>query len=612
MNPHPPSLNVSQCFPGHSCGNPALFVLSEVVRTAGRPRRDNVNVRSIDGGTRRVGMGASASAPKLGGTSKGQRLNIKDIVERDTGAGPSTTDMIKSMEGNVRKVLKAKQTEYDRVMFALRKRRAELEKLELTLRDLKRDGEALGLEECPDKSKRLQPVKTISNRPMYAKNTKIDKQVQELAERKHSTQKVIMTHQIYEHMRKRLMAEIVEEKKRNHALQDRLNSENIRNADLKRQHIAVGEALGKSLAQLAKLRKDVEHELFLWREEIKDRENWAKQKQGFEDFLAQQMARQQKLAASASADSKEEPSQGSDARVSKAMGEAYLQASGEDSKYEAAFRRIGVNPEDVDADKIISACKQQDAIRRDLIRRRAAEEQRVAYLQQQLTDAQRTLQATLADRERTTNRVLSETERDLSEAETKLEAERSEFQFLQHSLQPVKIGLQQLAFKVLGVSVDLTDAEEITLVLSKIQHRLASVLEESSRLLSAGDPASSKVPPPPTVSQTVVHEGKDLKPTLHASYIDPHKEAPDWLVTEFNVRVGPSASEDASSSGRQGSTKRKPRRLAGLGVVDGDGDAAYSSDSDTEVLDRDDLKKVAQSILHHSTRKARRKKDGSA
>lgn len=43
------------------------------------------------------------------------------------------------------------------------------------------------------------------------------------------------------------------------------------------------------------------------------------------------------------------------------------------------------------------------------------------------------------DQERTTNRVLSDREKELQEAIKQLEAERSEFQFMQSTVQPVKV-----------------------------------------------------------------------------------------------------------------------------------------------------------------------------
>ena len=63
-----------------------------------------------------------------------------------------------------------KQKEYDRLTFQLKKRKADLEKLKLELRDVKCDATALGLDQFPEEE-RLQTVKGVSNRPVFAKNT---------------------------------------------------------------------------------------------------------------------------------------------------------------------------------------------------------------------------------------------------------------------------------------------------------------------------------------------------------------------------------------------------------------------------------------------------------
>ena len=45
----------------------------------------------------------------------------------------------------------------------------------------------------------------------------------------------------------------------------------------------------------------------------------------------------------------------------------------------------------------------------------------------------------MTEEKRTTNRLLAQREKELSELESKFESERSEFQFLQQSLHPVKV-----------------------------------------------------------------------------------------------------------------------------------------------------------------------------
>ena len=49
--------------------------------------------------------------------------------------------------------------------------------------------------------------------------------------------------------------------------------------------------------------------------------------------------------------------------------------------------------------------------------------------------------------------MLSLREKELQEAEKRLEQERNEFEFMQTTVQPIKIGIQYLAKKVLDVEV---------------------------------------------------------------------------------------------------------------------------------------------------------------
>ena len=75
------------------------------------------------------------------------------------------------------------------------------------------------------------------------------------------------------------------------------------------------------------------------------------------------------------------------------------------------------------------------------MRKRKAEEERVEDLKQQLATAQAELQQQEFDETRTTNRLLSKKEAELNRAEKRLEAERSEYQFMQATVQPVKVSV---------------------------------------------------------------------------------------------------------------------------------------------------------------------------
>ena len=61
------------------------------------------------------------------------------------------------------------------------------------------------------------------------------------------------------------------------------------------------------------------------------------------------------------------------------------------------------------------------------------------YYEWHQVDAEALLEGVITEEKRTTNRLLAQREKELSELESKFESERSEFQFLQQSLHPVKV-----------------------------------------------------------------------------------------------------------------------------------------------------------------------------
>lgn len=140
------------------------------------PSRRSSNLQTPKhGGGGGGGGGGSGSGGGADPASKTHRkplkLTIRDIVDNDTGKRPTSKNLIKGLEDNVRKVLEIKRNEYDRVHFQLRAKKKELAEMELKLADLSKDGAALGLDEYPNESERLRPVKAISTRPVFTKHT---------------------------------------------------------------------------------------------------------------------------------------------------------------------------------------------------------------------------------------------------------------------------------------------------------------------------------------------------------------------------------------------------------------------------------------------------------
>jgi len=461
--------------------------------------------------------------------------------ENDTGKRPTSKNLIKGLEENVRKVLETKRNEYDRTHFELQQKQKELAALRLQLGDLAKDGKALGLDEFPNEKERMASIPSISNRKVFTKHTHLSKMVAALEKKKQQIQKVVHTGRIYDHMRHRLMQQRVEEKRINRDLKAELRRRQIKHKELTRDEQAVADALRKAQFRLAQLKKDVERDLFLWRSEIADRESWQKQKQKFEDFVTKQIERQREIELEVQGDLNEEEEEELKAKnaasmfanrhIARKLSQTLKTTTEEERRYEEAFRKIGVKLENLDPKSIIETCLAQDEIRKDLIEKRTLEEERVEDLKKQLAAAQEELNNTMYDQERTTNRVLSDREKELNEAEKQLEAERSEFQFMQATVQPVKIGIQHLAKKVLDVQVDLSDIAEIEWVMNQVQSKLAKIIEETRQ-----DVGTVRSPTPAAAGKSDTPAGVRRTSLSLAGLTDAEENA-SWLLSPFNVRV---------------------------------------------------------------------------
>lgn len=312
--------------------------------------------------------------------------------------------------------------------------------------------------------------------------------------------------------------------------------------------------------------------------------------------------------------------------------------------YQDAFRRIGIKLEGMDPQSVIRTCIHQDEMRRELLRKRSTEEARVESLKRQKAQLQAQLQHTMFEQQRTTNRLLSEREKRLNDAEKRLEAERAEYTFMMEAVQPVKIGLQHLARKVLGVKADLASVEEVEKLMEKLQSKLAQIMDEMRQAQAAVGETPGLTASKSTAS--LASYGKGALPGESAlrtmeAVMSPSGELPPWLMSEHNVRVKPQRTESDSDDDDElppvdaGSTRNRRRgtgrgatALGGLsrredsrggmagglglgvsmGMGMGGGDSPHSDDDSEEdaVINRHELKMVSQEKVMKETRRMRR------
>ena len=151
------------------------------------------------------------------------------------------------------------------------------------MRDLKRDGEALGVEQCQD-NKRLQPVESISKRPIFSKNTRIHKMQEKLDKDKKKYDKAVLTGKVYNHIRERMIKEKSITEKKNRDMKMFVEKRDIRNHENNRDLQYLEDQLVHATADLDILKKDVEADLKLWEDTISERE-WARKRKCLKNLM---------------------------------------------------------------------------------------------------------------------------------------------------------------------------------------------------------------------------------------------------------------------------------------------------------------------------------------
>lgn len=156
------------------------------------------------------------------------------LVRGNGQVGVSSDDLIRDLEAKVRKVVEQKRTESDKLRFNVGKKREDVTRAKALLQDLVKDSEALGLhyqdESATDDSNqleggdnqttdprltedpeileergRLQPIASISRRPVYSKHTNISELETKLEKRVKEMHHVHRRTLVLEHIKKRLL-----------------------------------------------------------------------------------------------------------------------------------------------------------------------------------------------------------------------------------------------------------------------------------------------------------------------------------------------------------------------------------------------------------------------
>ncbi|POM78154.1 Hypothetical protein PHPALM_4353 [Phytophthora palmivora] len=227
--------------------------------------------------------------------------------------GATSDELIRDLEHKVRKVVELKRAKSDKLRFAVAKKREEVEKAKLILHDLIKDSEALGLHYNPgnnqteegganknsmngdaddkivEEPNRLQPIASISRRPVYSKHTKINELEAKLEKRAQASHEVMRSTLVLEHIKKRLLSERIEVTQETNELKIQFADLNHQTQELQKKEICASENVNQIQTRLAQQKEDMAANLRKYKREVEMRQKWAREKAKFEKYYNDQM-----------------------------------------------------------------------------------------------------------------------------------------------------------------------------------------------------------------------------------------------------------------------------------------------------------------------------------
>lgn len=271
----------------------ALMTSNQPLQGKLRPHSAAVTTPTPDSPTRNVPGAATTTAA----AANGERV------------GATSDELIRDLEHKVRKVVETKRAQSDKLRFAVAKKREDVQKAKLVLQDLIKDSEALGLHYNPgnnqteeggrghdagdvkivEEPNRLQPIASISRRPVYSKHTKINELEAKLEKRAQASHDVMRNTLVLEHIKKRLLSERIEVTQETNELKARFADLNHQTQELQKKDINASEAVSNIQTRLAQQKEDMAANLRKYKREVEMRHKWAREKAKFEKYYNDQM-----------------------------------------------------------------------------------------------------------------------------------------------------------------------------------------------------------------------------------------------------------------------------------------------------------------------------------
>ncbi|KAA0151666.1 hypothetical protein FNF27_02524 [Cafeteria roenbergensis] len=550
------------------------------------------------------------------------KRQIRAIVNKDEEGGVSGGALLAGLESNVKGVLAERRREHDLLKQEVEGLKRQREALTLRLRDLQVDGEALGFADTEDRGERLKPVESITRKPVFAAGTDLRELVSVHAQEAEEREAVITAGQRYVYMHERLGRELVALRRRLSDLEDAQAEEASLKRELAKRIITAQEALGNTRARLSKLRRSVREEKALWMGEIADQQAFLDSKAGFETFLEKQLERHQQL--EQEAERRRAARREEKIKTKMAVGliaqsgfASKLQANLEGAKtaeaeFDEAFKQLGAavlsrpaapakaqdraatrsaitastGSAEVVPQEVVRVAREELQVWESLVQKLTDEEARVAQLTAKLAEARAALEAPeAAVPAPRAHRELAEREAELQAALKRADAEKTRLEFARESVEPVRLGLQVMAERLLGVHASLDAAGSTRRVLQALRGKVAVLMDECRRMRAkdadAEEDGASRPPTPPDGPGEGVslRAGAPASPvstgggaragasnSTAAALVQAMEAGADLGLSEHNVRVQPRSGEARARGRRRAAAavaKAEPRQ-AGL------------------------------------------------
>ncbi|KAH7465812.1 hypothetical protein KRP22_014814 [Phytophthora ramorum] len=545
--------------------------------------------------------------------------------------GATSDELIRDLEHKVRKVVELKRAQSDKLRFAVTKKREDVDKAKLILQDLIKDSEALGLHYNPgnnqtedniggslakgdkivEEPNRLQPIASISRRPVYSKHTKINELEAKLEKRAQASHEVTRNTMVLEHIKKRLVSERIAVTQETNELKARFADLDHQTQELQKKEINASEAVSQIQTRLAEQKADMAANLRKYKREVEMRQKWAREKAKFEKYYNDQMQTllDTQIASPEVSIGVPNGKTISPGRRSSRCSPNKLRrhsvstiASSDDmepqEEYRQAFLRMGFGhySEGVDPEEIIQTCLSHEEIKKELDAKHAEDMERVAILRDQLAKSRNIATEKIPLSKRGTSQRLEVKEIEISSAERALATVVDQYMFVDQSVRPIKIGLQQILQNVTNETVNVDD-------MAGIENALVNSIEEMMKLVrdSRQDPDSpsnvSIVEEPQTQGEATSTSGEG-EPNNGSKSISTNlgMVSTDSFTSPFNIRIPPKPKE--------------PYYVLGVSTaqITCQDDGNEQDELDFDVMDRSTVKRISSVLLCTNTGK--KSKDG--